>query len=55
QCTAFERVFGSRYAKSTVYRHRAVWRKATRILREQFAHMSMEDHACWCEFVRRIE
>ncbi|KAF8972104.1 hypothetical protein BDZ97DRAFT_1011575 [Flammula alnicola] len=55
QRTAFERVFGSRYVKSTVCRHRAVWRKAPRVLREQFEHMGTDDRACWGEFVRRVE
>ncbi|KDR71056.1 hypothetical protein GALMADRAFT_229712 [Galerina marginata CBS 339.88] len=55
QRTAFERVFGSRYVKSTVCRHRAVWRKAPRLLREQFEQMGTDDRACWGEFVRRVE
>ncbi|KAF9567670.1 hypothetical protein CPC08DRAFT_681028 [Agrocybe pediades] len=55
QRTAFERVFGSRYVKSTVCRHRAVWRKAPRMLREQFEAMGTDDRACWGEFVRRVE
>lgn len=55
QRTAFERVFGSRYVKSTVCRHRAVWRKAPRLLREQFENMGTDDRACWGEFVRRVE
>ena len=55
QRTAFERVFGSRYVKSTVCRHRAVWRKAPRHLREQFEAMGTDERACWGEFVRRVE
>lgn len=55
QRTAFERVFGSRYVKSTVCRHRAVWRKAPRLLREQFEAMGTDERACWGEFVRRVE
>jgi len=55
QRMAFERVFGSRYVKSTVCRHRAVWRKAPRALREQFELMGSDDRACWGEFVRRVE
>lgn len=55
QKTAFERVFGSRYVKSTVCRHRAVWRKAPRALREHFEAMGTDDRACWGEFVRRVE
>lgn len=55
QRQAFERVFGSRYVKSTVCRHRAVWRKAHQSLREQFEAMGSDDRACWGEFVRRVE
>ncbi|RDB20295.1 hypothetical protein Hypma_012677 [Hypsizygus marmoreus] len=55
QRTAFERVFGSRYVKSTVCRHRGVWRKAKGPLREQFEAMGADERACWGEFVRRIE
>ncbi|KAF8189662.1 hypothetical protein BJ912DRAFT_1058911 [Pholiota molesta] len=55
QRAAFERVFGSRYVKSTVCRHRAVWRKAPRGIREQFEQMGTDDSACWGEFVRRVE
>ncbi|GLB33136.1 hypothetical protein LshimejAT787_0100210 [Lyophyllum shimeji] len=55
QRAAFERVFGSRYVKSTVCRHRGVWRKAKGELREQFEAMGSDERACWGEFVRRIE
>ena len=55
QRTAFERVFGSRYVKSTVCRHRTIWRKAHQTLREQFESMGPDDRACWGEFVRRVE
>jgi hypothetical protein len=56
QRTAFERVFGSRYVKSTVCRHRTIWRKANQTLREQFEAMGADDdRACWGEFVRRVE
>lgn len=55
QRTAFERVFGSRYVKSTVCRHRAVWRKAPAGVREQFEAMGGDERACWGEFVRRVE
>ena len=55
QRTAFERVFGSRYVKSTVCRHKTVWRKAHQTLREQFESMGADDRACWGEFVRRVE
>ena len=55
QRAAFERVFGSRYVKSTVCRHRTIWRKAHQTLREQFESMGADDRACWGEFVRRVE
>jgi hypothetical protein len=55
QRAAFERVFGSRYVKSTVCRHRGVWRKAQGPLREQFEAMGSDERACWGEFVRRFE
>ena len=55
QRIAFERVFGSRYVKSTVCRHRTIWRKAHQSLREQFESMGADERACWGEFVRRVE
>jgi hypothetical protein len=55
QRAAFERVFGSRYVKSTVCRHRGVWRKAQGPLREQYEAMGSDERACWGEFVRRFE
>lgn len=55
QRTAFERVFGSRYVKSTVCRHRGVWRKAQQAIREEFERMGSDERACWGEFVRRVE
>ncbi|KAJ8517384.1 hypothetical protein ONZ45_g5415 [Pleurotus djamor] len=55
QRMAFERVFGSRYVKSTVCRHRGVWRKAPQSLREEFEAMGEDERACWGEFVRRVE
>jgi hypothetical protein len=55
QRTAFERVFGSRYVKSTVCRHRGVWKKSKGPLREQFEAMGTDERACWGEFIRRIE
>lgn len=55
QRIAFERVFGSRYVKSTVCRHRAVWRRAHQTLREEFESMGTDDRALWGEFVRRVE
>lgn len=41
--------------KSTVCRHRAVWRKAPAGVREQFEAMGGDERACWGEFVRRVE
>lgn len=55
QRQAFERVFGCRYVKSTVCRHRAVWRKANQHLREQFEALGSDERAFWGEFVRRVE
>jgi hypothetical protein len=55
QRRAFERVFGSRYVKSTVCRHRGVWRKAHRAIRDEFEAMGDNEHGCWGEFVRRVE
>ncbi|KAL0948967.1 hypothetical protein HGRIS_009070 [Hohenbuehelia grisea] len=55
QRAAFERVFGSRYVKSTVCRHRGVWRKAPQSLREEFEALGEDERACWGEFVRRVE
>lgn len=55
QRAAFERVFGSRYVKSTMCRHRGVWRKAQGPLRERFEAMGNDEGACWGEFVRRFE
>ncbi|KAL0064564.1 hypothetical protein AAF712_008509 [Marasmius tenuissimus] len=55
QKMAFERVFGSRYVKSTVCRHRGVWRKAPREIREEFESYGDEERGSWGEFVRRVE
>ncbi|KAF8665671.1 hypothetical protein AX16_000124 [Volvariella volvacea WC 439] len=55
QRTAFERVFGSRYVKSTVCRHRSVWKKASQDLKDQFERMGNDQQAAWSEFVRRVE
>ncbi|KAK1235961.1 hypothetical protein PQX77_000787 [Marasmius sp. AFHP31] len=55
QKVAFERVFGSRYVKSTVCRHRGVWRKAPREIREEFESYGDEERGSWGEFVRRVE
>jgi hypothetical protein len=55
QRVAFERVFGCRYVKSTVCRHRGVWRKADAELRAAFEEMGSDERAVWGEFVRRVE
>ncbi|KAJ2932581.1 hypothetical protein H1R20_g4538, partial [Candolleomyces eurysporus] len=55
QRVAFERIFGLRYVKSTVCRHRAIWKKADRGLRQQFEALGTDQRACWGEFVRRVE
>lgn len=55
QRAAFERIFGSRYVKSTVCRHRGVWKKSKGPLREQFEAMGTDERACWGEFIRRVE
>jgi hypothetical protein len=55
QRVAFERVFGCRYVKSTVCRHRAVWRRADEDLRTAFVKLGRDERAMWGEFVRRVE
>jgi len=55
QKAAFERVFGSRYVKSTVCRHRGVWRRAPREIREEFERYGDDERGMWGEFVRRVE
>lgn len=55
QKAAFERVFGCRYVKSTVCRHRGVYRKADVSVRNLFEAMGNDEHAVWGEFVRRVE
>ncbi|KAF5345548.1 hypothetical protein D9758_012004 [Tetrapyrgos nigripes] len=55
QKSAFERVFGSRYVKSTVCRHRGVWRRAPREIREEFERFGDDERGMWGEFVRRAE
>ena len=55
QRAAFERVFGCRYAKSTVCRHRGVWRRAREDIRTAFERMGRDERAVWGEFVRRVE
>jgi hypothetical protein len=55
QRVAFERVFGCRYVKSTVCRHRAVWRRADEDMRNAFVKLGRDERAMWGEFVRRVE
>ncbi|KAI9448394.1 hypothetical protein H4582DRAFT_86178 [Lactarius indigo] len=55
QRAAFERVFGCRYVKSTVCRHRAVWRRAEDDVRDAFIKLGRDERAMWGEFVRRVE
>ncbi|KAI9512763.1 hypothetical protein F5148DRAFT_733465 [Russula earlei] len=55
QRAAFERVFGCRYVKSTVCRHRAVWRRADEDMRTAFIKLGRDERAMWGEFVRRAE
>ncbi|KAH9843542.1 uncharacterized protein C8Q71DRAFT_852077 [Rhodofomes roseus] len=55
QRTAFERVFSCRYVKSTVCRHRGVWRRAPKELRETFERMAQDERGLWSEFIKRIE
>ncbi|KAI0059381.1 hypothetical protein BV25DRAFT_1809161 [Artomyces pyxidatus] len=55
QRLAFERVFGCRYVKSTVCRHRGVWRRAGEDVRAAFESMGRDERAVWGEFVRRVE
>ncbi|KAL4067167.1 hypothetical protein V8B97DRAFT_1978346 [Scleroderma yunnanense] len=55
QRMAFERVFSCRYVKSTVCRHRAVYRKADPAVRTFFEDMGNNEKAVWSEFVRRVE
>lgn len=53
--SAFERVFGSRYVKSTVCRHRGVWKRAHMAVKAQYEAMGHDDRAYWGEFVRHVE
>jgi deoxynucleoside triphosphate triphosphohydrolase SAMHD1 len=55
QKTAFERVFRCRYVKSTVCRHRGVWRRADQNLKESFKQMGLIDRALWGEFVKKTD
>ncbi|TFK53341.1 hypothetical protein OE88DRAFT_1242030 [Heliocybe sulcata] len=51
QRVAFERIFGTRYVKSTVCRHRGVWKRAGRAV----GSLGNGEREMWGDFVRRIE
>lgn len=55
QKAAFERVFGCRYVKSTVCRHRGVWRRADKHLKDTFKRMGKGERALWGEFVKKTD
>ncbi|KAI0688650.1 hypothetical protein BC835DRAFT_1222667, partial [Cytidiella melzeri] len=55
QKVAFERVFGCRYVKSTVCRHRGVWKRADKNLKESFKRMGTGERALWGEFVKKTD
>lgn len=55
QRAAFERVFGCRYVKSTVCRHRGVWRRADDNVRMNFEAMGTDESAVWGDFVKQVE
>lgn len=55
QRAAFERVFGCRYVKSTVCRHRGVWRRADDNIRLSFEAMGTDESAVWGDFVKQVE
>ncbi|PCH41716.1 hypothetical protein WOLCODRAFT_71312 [Wolfiporia cocos MD-104 SS10] len=55
QRVAFERVFACRYVKSTVCRHRGVWRRARADVRERFESMGVDPCAVWTEFIKHVE
>jgi hypothetical protein len=55
QRAAFEKVFGCRYVKSTVCRHRGVWRRADDPTKTYFETMGNDEHAMWGEFVKQVE
>ncbi|KAL6304119.1 hypothetical protein BKA93DRAFT_785116 [Sparassis latifolia] len=50
QSVAFARVFNCKYVKSTVCRHKAVWRSAGRDVLE-----AVGERTLWSEFVKRVE
>ncbi|KAF5393763.1 hypothetical protein D9757_000268 [Collybiopsis confluens] len=45
QKQAFERIFGSRYVKSTLCRHKGIWRNAPREIRDEFERERRECRA----------
>lgn len=55
QKVAFERVFGCRYIKSTVCRHRAVWKRADPTIKDAFDAMGLDERAVWGDFVKKVE
>lgn len=55
QRAAFERVFGCRYVKSTVCRHRGVWKRADAGLKDGFVRMGAGEGALWNEFVKKTD
>lgn len=55
QKAAFEAIFGCRYVKSTVCRHRGVWRRADKNLKESFKRMGTDERALWGEFVKKTD
>lgn len=59
QKAAFERAFGVKYVKSTACRHKSVWKKASKELRDEFLGMEGRgergEKVSWGEFVRRVE
>ena len=55
QKCAFEKVFGCRYVKSTVCRHRSVWRRADDEVKVAFESMGTDERAVWGNFVKQVE
>ena len=55
QKCAFEKVFGCRYVKSTVCRHRSVWRRADDGVKAAFESMGTDERAVWGSFVKQVE
>lgn len=55
QKVTFQKVFGCRYIKSTVCRHRAVWKRADPNLKDMFERMGSDERAVWGEFVKKAE